>query len=51
MNSPILWLKLYIFCNVHFYLDCMTLLGNVHILCIVPKEIMLIGKKFENRTL
>jgi hypothetical protein len=29
----------------------MTLLDNVHILCIIPSEITLIGKKFENRIL
>jgi hypothetical protein len=35
---PLLWLKLFIFWNVHFFisdLDRMTLLGNVHILCII----------------
>jgi hypothetical protein len=26
-------------------LDCMTLLGNVYILCIIPSEITLIGTK------
>jgi hypothetical protein len=25
--------------------DCITLLGNVHILCIIPSEIKLIGTK------
>jgi hypothetical protein len=32
-------------CIFFGYLDCMTLLGNVHILCIIPLEITLIGKK------
>jgi hypothetical protein len=27
-------------------LDCMTLLGNVHILCIISSEFRLIGTKF-----
>jgi hypothetical protein len=26
-------------------LDCMSLLGNIHILCIIPLEIRLIGTK------
>jgi hypothetical protein len=29
-----------------FDLDCMTLLGDIHILCIIPLEITLIRKKF-----
>jgi hypothetical protein len=39
---------IYFFAMCIFDLDCMSLLGNVHTLCIISKEITLIGKKFEN---
>jgi hypothetical protein len=47
MNSPTR-IKVIYFSECTFFigdLDCMILLGNVHILCIIPSEIRLIGAK------